>query len=112
MFRGQAMGPVDSFTKAIIAPMVERAALTQSLNEGWLTLGRSVPDRAAAGADDPAQRRLTGRSLGVDQFDLHHIGARNIKGRGADPQIKLPVAQETFVMAQRHDLLAFGLHPV
>ena len=23
-------------TKAIIAPMVERAALTQSLNEGWL----------------------------------------------------------------------------
>ena len=39
MFRGQAMGPVDAFTKAIIAPMVERAALTQSLNEGWLTLG-------------------------------------------------------------------------
>ena len=39
MFRGQAMGPVDSFTKAIIAPMIQRAALTQSLNEGWLTLG-------------------------------------------------------------------------
>jgi hypothetical protein len=25
-------------TKAIIAPMVERAALTQSLNESWLAL--------------------------------------------------------------------------
>jgi DHA2 family multidrug resistance protein len=38
MFRGQAMGPVDAFTKAIITPMVQRAALTQSLNEGWLAL--------------------------------------------------------------------------
>ncbi len=36
LFRGHAMGPVDPMTKAIIAPMVERAALTQSLNEGWL----------------------------------------------------------------------------
>jgi DHA2 family multidrug resistance protein len=36
LFRGQAMGPVDPMTKAIIAPMVQRAALTQSLNEGWL----------------------------------------------------------------------------
>jgi DHA2 family multidrug resistance protein len=36
LFRGHAMGPVDPMTKAMIAPMVERAALTQSLNEGWL----------------------------------------------------------------------------
>ncbi|HWY60384.1 MAG TPA: DHA2 family efflux MFS transporter permease subunit [Rhizomicrobium sp.] len=38
MFRGHAMGPVDEMTKAIIAPMVQRAALTQSLNESWLLL--------------------------------------------------------------------------
>ena len=38
MFRGQAMGPVDAMTKAIITPMVQRAALTQSLNESWLVL--------------------------------------------------------------------------
>ena len=33
------MGPVDEFTQAMIAPMVRRAALTQSLNEAWLLLG-------------------------------------------------------------------------
>jgi DHA2 family multidrug resistance protein len=38
MFRGQAMGPVDDITKAMIAPMVQRVALTQSLNEAWLAL--------------------------------------------------------------------------
>jgi DHA2 family multidrug resistance protein len=38
LFRGQAMGPVDDITKAMIAPLVQRAALTQSLNEAWLAL--------------------------------------------------------------------------
>jgi DHA2 family multidrug resistance protein len=38
LFRGHAMGPVDPMTKAMIAPMVERAALAQSLNESWLVL--------------------------------------------------------------------------
>ena len=38
MFHGQAMGPVDAMTRAVIAPMVQRAALTQALNEGWLAL--------------------------------------------------------------------------
>jgi DHA2 family multidrug resistance protein len=38
LFRGHDMGPVDPFTRAIVAPMVERAALTQSLNEGWMAL--------------------------------------------------------------------------
>jgi DHA2 family multidrug resistance protein len=38
MFRGHAMGPVDAMTKALIAPMVQRAALTQSFNEAWLVL--------------------------------------------------------------------------
>ena len=36
LFRGHAMGPVDPMTKAMVTPMVERAALTLSLNEGWL----------------------------------------------------------------------------
>ena len=35
MFRGNAMGPVDELTKAMIAPMVRRAALAQSFNEAW-----------------------------------------------------------------------------
>ena len=38
LFRGHAMGPVDEMTRAIIAPLVQRAAITQSLNEGWLAL--------------------------------------------------------------------------
>ena len=40
-----------------------------------------------------------------------HIGAGDLKGRGADAQIELPVAQETLVMTQRPNLLAFRLHP-
>jgi DHA2 family multidrug resistance protein len=36
MFRGRAMGPVDELTKAMIAPLVKRAAMTQSFNEAWL----------------------------------------------------------------------------
>jgi DHA2 family multidrug resistance protein len=38
LFHGHAMGPVDAMTRAIITPMVQRAALTQSLNESWLVL--------------------------------------------------------------------------
>ena len=38
MFRGHDMGPVDELTKEMIAPLIRRAALTQSLNEGWLVL--------------------------------------------------------------------------
>ncbi len=39
MFHGHAMGPVSETLKAIIAPMVQRAGLTQSFNESWLLLG-------------------------------------------------------------------------
>ncbi|HEX3757013.1 MAG TPA: DHA2 family efflux MFS transporter permease subunit [Rhizomicrobium sp.] len=35
MFRGHAMGPVDDLTKAMIAPMVRRAAMAESFNEAW-----------------------------------------------------------------------------
>jgi DHA2 family multidrug resistance protein len=38
MFRGHDMGPVDEATKEMVAPLIQRAALTQSLNEGWLLL--------------------------------------------------------------------------
>ncbi|HSC17589.1 MAG TPA: DHA2 family efflux MFS transporter permease subunit [Rhizomicrobium sp.] len=38
LFHGHAMGPVSDTLKQMIAPMVQRAALTQSLNEGWLLL--------------------------------------------------------------------------
>jgi DHA2 family multidrug resistance protein len=39
LFRHHDMGPVDPITQAMIAPMVRRAALTQSCNEAWLLLG-------------------------------------------------------------------------
>jgi len=37
-FQGHDMGPVDPITRAMVRPLVERAALTQSLNEGWFLL--------------------------------------------------------------------------
>ena len=33
------MGPVDPITQALVEPMVQRAALTQSCNEAWWLLG-------------------------------------------------------------------------
>ncbi|HEY6578308.1 MAG TPA: DHA2 family efflux MFS transporter permease subunit [Rhizomicrobium sp.] len=38
-FHNTPLGPVDPVTKAIVTPLVERAALTQSFNEAWLMLG-------------------------------------------------------------------------
>jgi DHA2 family multidrug resistance protein len=37
-FTGQALGPVDEATKQIVRPLVERAALVQSINEAWALL--------------------------------------------------------------------------
>lgn len=39
MFHGHSMGAVSETLKQMIAPMVQRAALTQSFNESWLLLG-------------------------------------------------------------------------
>jgi DHA2 family multidrug resistance protein len=39
MFHGHAMGQVSGFVKEMIAPMLQRAALTASFNEAWLWLG-------------------------------------------------------------------------
>jgi DHA2 family multidrug resistance protein len=38
LFHHQAMGPVSETTKAMIAPLVRRAALAQSFNEAWLLI--------------------------------------------------------------------------
>ncbi len=38
LFHNRPMGPVDDLTKAMIRPLVERAALTQVLNEAWIAL--------------------------------------------------------------------------
>jgi DHA2 family multidrug resistance protein len=38
-FNGTAMGPVDSATRAYIAPLVQRAALVSSFNEAWIVIG-------------------------------------------------------------------------
>lgn len=38
-FHNHPMGPIDPLTRAMIEPMVRRAALTQSCNEAWLVLG-------------------------------------------------------------------------
>jgi DHA2 family multidrug resistance protein len=37
-FQGHDMGPVDPITRAMVAPLVERTALTQSFNEAWFLL--------------------------------------------------------------------------
>jgi DHA2 family multidrug resistance protein len=39
MFHGHTMGPVSDVMKQMIAPIVNRAALTASFNEAWLLLG-------------------------------------------------------------------------
>ena len=39
LFHNRPMGPVDPVVKALIEPMVQRAALTQACNEAWLLLG-------------------------------------------------------------------------
>ena len=37
-FHNHPMGPVDELTKSLIAPLVKRAALTQSFNEAWFVM--------------------------------------------------------------------------
>jgi DHA2 family multidrug resistance protein len=50
LFHGSAMGPVGETLKDMIAPMVHRAALTQSLNEGWFLLAALfIPSLIAIG---------------------------------------------------------------
>ncbi|HXS07462.1 MAG TPA: DHA2 family efflux MFS transporter permease subunit [Rhizomicrobium sp.] len=39
LFHNRPMGPVDPLTKALIEPMVRRAALTEACNEAWWLLG-------------------------------------------------------------------------
>ncbi|HWY60567.1 MAG TPA: DHA2 family efflux MFS transporter permease subunit [Rhizomicrobium sp.] len=38
LFHNRAMGPVDEVTRAMIAPLVRRAALAQSINEAWFLM--------------------------------------------------------------------------
>ena len=38
-FHNHSMGPVDELTKALIAPLVRKAALVLSFNEAWLLIG-------------------------------------------------------------------------
>jgi DHA2 family multidrug resistance protein len=37
-FHNVPLGPIDDLTKAIVAPMVKRAALAQSFNEAWIAI--------------------------------------------------------------------------
>jgi DHA2 family multidrug resistance protein len=39
MFHGHVMGPASDLVRQMIAPMVNRGALTSSFNEAWLLLG-------------------------------------------------------------------------
>ena len=38
-FTGHPLGPIDAFTRALVKPLVERAALTLASNEAWLLAG-------------------------------------------------------------------------
>src|SRR6201999_1310077 len=37
-FHDVPLGPIDDITKAIVAPLVKKAALTESFNEAWLII--------------------------------------------------------------------------
>ncbi len=37
-FHNVPLGPIDDLTKAIVAPMVKKAALTESFNEAWIAI--------------------------------------------------------------------------
>jgi DHA2 family multidrug resistance protein len=39
LFHNRPMGPVDDTTRVLITPLIKHAALTQVLNEAWITLG-------------------------------------------------------------------------
>jgi DHA2 family multidrug resistance protein len=39
LFHNRPMGPVDDLTRALVTPLVQKAALTQVLNEAWIVLG-------------------------------------------------------------------------
>ena len=39
LFHNQPMGPVDEITKRILAPLIQKAALTEVINEAWLAIG-------------------------------------------------------------------------
>ena len=41
-FHGHPIGPIDEATRSLVAPLVEHAGLTQSLNEAWLLVGGLV----------------------------------------------------------------------
>jgi DHA2 family multidrug resistance protein len=37
-FHNVPLGPIDDITKAIVAPLVKKAALTESFNEAWIAI--------------------------------------------------------------------------
>ncbi len=41
-FTGTALGPIDQATREMVAPLVQRAAVTMSFNDAWLALGTVV----------------------------------------------------------------------
>jgi DHA2 family multidrug resistance protein len=38
LFHNQPMGPVDEITKKILAPLIQKAALTEVINEAWIAI--------------------------------------------------------------------------
>jgi DHA2 family multidrug resistance protein len=41
-FTGAPIGPVDAATKALVAPLVERAGLVAAFNDAWLWVGGAL----------------------------------------------------------------------
>jgi DHA2 family multidrug resistance protein len=37
-FHNVPLGPIDDITKAIVAPLVKKAALTESFNDAWIAI--------------------------------------------------------------------------
>lgn len=62
-FTGAALGPIDQATREMVAPLVQRAAMTMSMNDAWIVLGACaalslialpLAQRKRAGASAPA----------------------------------------------------------
>lgn len=47
-FTGAALGPIDQATREMVTPLVQRAAVTMSMNDAWLLLGALVALSLAA----------------------------------------------------------------
>jgi len=70
-FTGVPIGPIDEATRALVAPLVERAGLVAAFNDAWLIIGALVLLSMLALPLFQTPRRTVGRR--APDHDLSHI---------------------------------------